>query len=66
MPGTYRLSEIPWDSYRDRVKKIVLEEGITGIGQYLFSHCENHPFSALIYSHKFYSSTFTENVNIHA
>ena len=41
MPGTYRLSEIPWDSYRDRVKKIVLEEGITGIGQYLFSHCEN-------------------------
>ncbi len=29
----------PWDAYRDSIKKIVVEEGVTSIGNYAFAQC---------------------------
>ncbi len=31
----------PWASKRDRIKKIVIEDGVTRIGEYAFSGCKN-------------------------
>lgn len=31
----------PWASKRDRIKKIVIEDGVTHIGEYAFSGCKN-------------------------
>ena len=32
---------IPWYSYRENIESIVIEEGITGLGNTLFVYCEN-------------------------
>ena len=32
-------SDSPWDSYTDYISIIILEEGVTSIGDYAFSYC---------------------------
>ncbi len=29
----------PWNDYKDDIKRVVIEDGITGIGEYAFSYC---------------------------
>lgn len=31
----------PWLEHRDKVRKVVVQEGVTGIGDCIFSHCTN-------------------------
>ena len=39
---SYNSEEVPpWDYYRDRITDIVIEEGVTSIGDYAFRECEN-------------------------
>lgn len=41
---TYNCSSkdaVPWCSYANRIRKVVLDEGMTSIGRYLFSDCTN-------------------------
>lgn len=37
----YEYNESPWHFHLDKIKKVVLEEGITNIGVYAFSDCRN-------------------------
>lgn len=39
--GFYREYDRPWNSYQSKIKSIVVEEGVTALGQYLFSGCSN-------------------------
>ena len=39
MPEYYRLSDIPWRPFRDEIKKVVIENGITSISNYAFYQC---------------------------
>ncbi|MBR4949248.1 MAG: leucine-rich repeat protein [Clostridia bacterium] len=32
---------IPWHSYRSAIKNVVIEQGVTGIGNYAFENCTN-------------------------
>ena len=40
MPN-YDEGETPWDFQRDDIKKIVIKEGVTRIGDYAFAGCQN-------------------------
>ncbi|MCR5069857.1 MAG: leucine-rich repeat domain-containing protein [Prevotella sp.] len=40
MPN-YDEGETPWDLQRDDIKKIVIKEGVTRIGDYAFAGCQN-------------------------
>lgn len=33
--------ECPWENYRDQIKKIIIDNGITTIGDYTFDNCNN-------------------------
>ena len=33
--------DVPWDSFRQEIKKVKIEEGVTSIGAYAFCDCEN-------------------------
>ena len=33
--------DVPWDSFRQEIKKVKIEEGVTSIGSYAFCDCEN-------------------------
>ena len=35
----YKYNNRPWESYEDKVKSIVVEDGVTSIGTYAFSDC---------------------------
>lgn len=38
----YNVSYMPpWDGYRENIKKLVVEEGVTGLGEYAFDKCAN-------------------------
>ena len=42
--GTGEMDEpryAPWDSYRDDIKIVIVEDGVTTIGKYAFFNCEN-------------------------
>ena len=32
---------VPWNNIKDSIKKVVINEGVTGIGQYAFYNCPN-------------------------
>ena len=32
-------SDVPWYSYRDRLKSLIIEDGVTSIGSYAFAEC---------------------------
>ena len=34
-------SDVPWYSYRDKIKSVIIEEGISRIGNVVFWHCSN-------------------------
>ena len=36
-----KKTELPWYEYRNEIKKVVVSEGITLIGNYAFAECEN-------------------------
>ena len=35
------LKDIPWLNYREAIKSVVLQNGVTGIGNYAFVHCRS-------------------------
>lgn len=35
------FGQTPWSSYKDSIKHIVIESGVTGLGNYAFAQCEN-------------------------
>lgn len=37
----YNGSDNPWYDFRDNIKKVVIENGVTKIGSYAFLHCTN-------------------------
>ena len=38
----YRIEDqMPWYQYRDKIKKVILEDGITGVGDHNFWGCKN-------------------------
>ncbi|GHT23233.1 hypothetical protein AGMMS4957_14530 [Bacteroidia bacterium] len=38
--GSYqRSSDVPWYDFRNDIKKVVINDGVTNIGNYAFSHC---------------------------
>jgi hypothetical protein len=37
--GTYTSSTAPWDSYRSNIKTLVIQQGVTSIGDYAFYNC---------------------------
>ena len=37
--GYWHRASCPWDSYRNQIKFVVVEEGVTSIGEYEFDHC---------------------------
>lgn len=41
MPDYYGSGYIPWNDYRENIKKVVVEEGVTGLGMYTFYCCTN-------------------------
>ena len=41
MPDYSRYPGAPWDSQRDKIKKVIIENGVTNIGSYAFSGCVN-------------------------
>lgn len=34
-------SPAPWAGYRNKIKKVIVESGVTGIGSYAFENCKN-------------------------
>lgn len=46
IPGNYRYFELPWYSFRDKIQEIVIEDGVTGIGEYLF--CDHTSLISLV------------------
>ena len=41
MPDYYGSAERPWNDYRENIKKVVVEEGITALGYLAFTYCSN-------------------------
>lgn len=39
--GYAKKTDVPWHEYRDQITKIVVEDGITSLGNYSFMECEN-------------------------
>ena len=39
MPDYDNYKNSPWDSQRDKIKKVVIENGLTNIGNYAFYYC---------------------------
>ena len=39
MPNYDYYDDIPWYSQRDKIKKVVIEKGVTNIGSYAFEDC---------------------------
>ena len=37
--GTGAMTYLPWNSYRPKIKKVVLNDGVTSIGDYAFEDC---------------------------
>ena len=37
----YRIIDVPWENQRERIKKIVIENGVTSIGKVAFAICSN-------------------------
>ena len=35
----YKSNNRPWESYEDKIKDVIIEEGVTTIGTYAFYHC---------------------------
>jgi hypothetical protein len=40
---SYEENPSPWNAYRDRIKTVILEPGVTAIGDYAFYHFDNLP-----------------------
>ena len=36
----YNYMEVPWYSQRDEIKNVVIEKGVTNIGDYAFYHAQ--------------------------
>lgn len=41
MPGFGYEAARPWHTYKDEIKKAVIENGVTSVGNYAFSYCGN-------------------------
>ena len=41
MPDYSSYPGAPWDSQRDKIKKVIIENGVTNIGSYAFNGCVN-------------------------
>lgn len=41
MDSYYSESNVPWYDYRSRIKSVTIQDGVTNIGDYAFSSCEN-------------------------
>ena len=39
MPNYADASKRPWDAYSSSIKKVVINNGVTSIGDYAFEHC---------------------------
>jgi len=37
--GNYNYSSVPWKDYRSEIKKVIIEDGVTTIGEYAFLYC---------------------------
>lgn len=38
----YTKTEVkPWDDFANRIKKVIIDDGVTAIGNYTFNNCEN-------------------------
>lgn len=37
----YSLRAAPWDSFRKSIKSVVIEDGVTSIGEFAFNYCTN-------------------------
>ena len=37
----YWSSTVPWYSYKSQIQQVVVEDGVTGLGNYLFGDCKN-------------------------
>lgn len=68
--NNYGYSDVPWYSQRNNITKVVIESGITGIGEYNFQYCRNL-YSVTIPStvksigkYAFYSCTSLESVKL--
>ena len=35
----YFMYETPWSSYKDDITEVIIETGVTSIGNYSFTHC---------------------------
>ncbi|MDO5337485.1 MAG: leucine-rich repeat protein, partial [Eubacteriales bacterium] len=40
-PNYYLSEATPWYDYRENIKKVVVEEGVTALGQFVFGDCVN-------------------------
>lgn len=41
MSDYYNNEDVPWDGYRDLIKNVIIENGVTSIGRATFYHCLN-------------------------
>ena len=41
IPNYNAEDEVPWKDYRNSIKKVVVNKGVTSIGDYAFSKCES-------------------------
>ena len=41
MPNYHTITSTPWYSQIDRIKKVIIEDGMTNIGKSAFEHCHN-------------------------
>ena len=48
MPNYYSYSSVPWDSYRDSITSVKIENGVTSIGNYAFYGCSSLTGSLII------------------
>ncbi len=41
MPNYNGTSKIPWDAYRNQIKKVTVSDGVTSVGTFAFYECNN-------------------------
>ena len=39
MPNYNSPADVPWYNYQEKIKKVVIENGVTSIGGYAFNDC---------------------------
>ena len=59
-----KIDEVPWNGKRNSIKEIVIEEGITTIGSYVFSYLSNlekveHKGSIITYGNNLFENTYS-------